>query len=670
MNIFKGKTVFTIEIPDFELSPYTGMTRQHWKDAAFYLLEKSFSYVDTIDTSMKFPKQRGKSYPHRRSHNSTEQLEGICRTLFLAVPLLKENPDLEIKNIKIAEYYRRQILNLVDSKSALFIRPRPSGEDPSQVLVELGALAISFFIEPEILWAPFTGQEKDALARTMISYADGPTIASNWRFFNIFILSFFKKQGYEINEALLEKYLIETLNQYRGRGWYNDNPAYDYYSMWSFQLYGILWSTFYGRQYHPEIADRFIENFSDLNNNYPYLFSRDGKMIMWGRSISYRMAAVAPFAFMGLNNRQEINYGWMRRIASGVILQFLKNPSFMKDNVPTLGFYGAFEPAVQKYNCRGSVFWMGKVFLGLLVSADSPFWKETENNGPWEKKYQTDQVYNKFQDASEILITNYPDIGASEVRAWCCEKVSDDWQEFRSTENYNRLSYNSAFPWQADGPNGETAMNYVLKSGKSKWEALRLFTFKKFEEGAYHRDAILETNDTIRLQLVDIPLSNGILRVDKNISTTQVKMRLGHYSLPKLKTSITKKKLLLNGYEISVIDNGEYSLAMVLVSGWKETKIVKTKNLNPISRKSVLLNATADYLPQEGGEIFTILMLWGRSGKNWTEQELLPIKQLNVIDNKQTILLQFRNGSSKKITFTQYGLKTGNRIFEKKYLPF
>ncbi len=55
--------VFQVKNPDYKLSPYTGMTKQHWKDAALYLLEGAFSYVHTLDDPMKFPKQPGQSYP-------------------------------------------------------------------------------------------------------------------------------------------------------------------------------------------------------------------------------------------------------------------------------------------------------------------------------------------------------------------------------------------------------------------------------------------------------------------------------------------------------------------------------------------------------------------------------------------------------------------------------
>ncbi len=38
---------------------------------------------------------------------------------------------------------------------------------------------------------------------------------------------------------------------------------------------------------------------------------------------------------------------------------------------------------------------------------------------------------------------------------------------------------------------------------------------QKFRNGIYRRDAVLETDSTVKYQLADIPLPDGILRVDK-----------------------------------------------------------------------------------------------------------------------------------------------------------
>lgn len=644
----KQPNTFQIINPDHTTSPHTGMTREHWKDAATYLLEGAFSYIHKMDDPMQFPKQPGKSYPQRESQVPTEKLEGLSRTLFLAAPLLKEDSTLTMNNMKVADYYRHQITNLINRESPSYITPRSKNGGPSQNLVEYGALAISLFIIPDVLWKPLPQHEKDALAASMLSYGDGPTVPSNWKFFNIFILSFFKEQGYPVNEDLLEKYLQQSLNDYRGEGWYNDNPAYDYYSMWAFQLYGALWSEVFGNKYYPAYAEKFGEKFVEMTNNYPYLFARDGKMVMWGRSISYRMGSISPLPFTGLIKNTNVNLGWMRHIASSTILQFVQHPEFLKDGVPTLGFYGAFEPAVQIYSCRGSVYWMGKAFLGLLIPADNPFWTATENRGPWDDEFKKDQVYNHFSPATKLLITDYPAIGASEIRSWCHEKVADDWQKFRSTENYNRLSYNSAFPWQADSPTGEVAMNYLLNNGKGDWEALRLYTFKKYEDGIYYRDVVLETDGNIGMQLSEMPLPNGILRIDRNISTQAVDMRLGHYALPQKEREITTTTRQVGKYKATIIDNGEYQLAMIPLEGWDNVAATLTTGSHPEADTSMVINTATRFNPETNKNgIMACLMLWKKSGEKWSEKELMPLKKIHISPDGSQVTIHVRQSGRK-----------------------
>ncbi len=636
----KNDSIFHLVKPDYQLSPLTGMTRQHWMDAATYLLDGAFSYIHALDDPMRFPKQPGKSYPTDGKFNKTENLEGLCRTMFVAIPLLKENPDLVLNGIKVGDYYRQQLCNMSDPSKSGYIQHLKGG--PSQTLVEFGALALSLTVMPEIIWEPLTQKEKDDLAALMLSYGNGPTIGSNWRFFNIFVMSFFKNQGYEVKDGYIDELLQKSLAQYRGYGWYNDSPAYDYYSMWAFQMYGMIWAHYYGEKFNPEAGRQFVSNFRDLVPNYPYMFAEDGKMNMYGRSITYRIAAAVPFPLMGWLNDPSINYGWMRRIASSTLLQFLENPALMEDRVPTLGFYGAFEPAVQIYSCRGSVYWMGKAFLGLLLPADNPFWTAVENNGAWEKEFQPGKVYNKFMEGSNTLVTNYPNSGTSEIRAWCHETVAKDWQKFRSTENYNKLSYNTAFPWMADSPDGKVSMNYAVLNDKQEWEVLRLYTFKKFEDGIYYRDAELETNPEIKFRLADIPLPNGILRVDKVSFPLTTELRYGHYSLPELESHIVTKEQKAGGYTAYCMDNGIYQTALINLQGWSEVEFVQTEGLHPISNKCSVINAATTH---SGDKVFITLQLWKKSGKPFTKKELTPVKSFK--QTGDTITIYFSDGTVK-----------------------
>ena len=644
------KNIFVINQPDYKLSPHTGMTRAHWQDAARYLLEGAFSHIHSLDDSMVFPRFPGEVRPAEKPVTVTEKLEGLSRTLFAASVLLREDPELTINNIKVADYYRHHLVKLTKTNSDTFIPSRKKDAGTHQTLVEFGAIAISLFVAPEILWQPLSKNERDALASVMLSWGDGPTVPSNWKFFNIFILSFFKQQGYEVNETLLVEYLNLSLDHYRGEGWYNDNPAYDYYSMWAFQMYGILWADFFGNKHYPQIAKKFTANFRDINDNYPYIFARNGNMIMWGRSIAYRFASITPLPLMSLTDNQDVNAGWMRRIASGNLLQFLQHPQFLQDRVPTLGFYGSFAPAVQQYSVRGSSYWALKAFMALLVPANDPFWTAKENEGAWESSLKKNTVHNKFQPGSEILITNYPNIGASEVRAWCYVRVIDNWEAFRGSENYNRLAYNSAFPWQADGANGEVAMNYLVKNKQGKWEALRLFDFKKFDNGIYYRSAVLETDDQVLLNLADIPLANGILRIDQNLSKTTTDFRLGHYALPDRGQGIHKSARNINNHHVQIIDNGEYQLAMVSLSGWDDIEILDTKGLHPASEKSAVINLKHQ-LKKAGNTPVTYasLMLWKKSGETWTDDELIPVKNITIA--RTHIHIALRDEKDKRVKF-------------------
>lgn len=638
---------FTIPTPNYKVSPYTGLDRQGWIDAAEYLLDGAFTYIRDIDDPMYFPKQFDKTYPNNPGQIPTAKLEGFCRTLFLAAPLLRENPDLTLNGIKVADYYRHQLLNLINPNSPSYIKHRAPNGGPSQILVEFGALAISLSTAKNVLWDPLTQAQKDELAATMLSYGNGPTIGSNWMFFNVFVISFFKEQGYEVNDWRMEDCLKKLLALYRGEGWYNDAPAYDYYSMWAFQMYGPIWAQMYGH-FYPEYAAQFMKNQADLIDNYPYMFNAEGRMNMWGRSIPYRFGAVVPLALLGYQDNADINYGWMRRIASSTLLQFLQHPALLEDNVPTLGFYGPFEPAVQIYSCRGSVYWCGKAFLALLLPADNPFWTAKENNGPWDKEFKNNKVYNKFQPATNLLITDYPNVGGSEMRSWCHETVAKDWQKFRSSENYNKLAYHTEFPWMADGKHGEVSMNYATKNGKGQWEVLRLYTFKSFEEGIYRRDAVLETDDKVRYRLADIPLPNGVLRVDKVSVPNPTTIRLGHYTLPKIdgkSFSIENSKKVP---EATIIGNGEYKLATVPLYGWDATTVHYPVGLHPVSDQCSLIMSEKAV---NGEHIMVTLHLWKKGKKPFSHKELSPVREVKVADDLSSVEIIMADKSVKSIVF-------------------
>ncbi len=592
----KGK-VFEVNNPDMKLSPYTGMTRDHWKQAALYLLSGAFEYINDIKQPFDLPKQEGKSYPRNASGVPTSRMEALCRTMFLAGPLLKEDPDLTLHGIKVGDYYRYQMASFLDPDSPIFLPEKKGGGNGGQKLVELGGLAVSLLMAPEVFWDPMPKDTRDKLAAVFKTYAEGGTIDMNWRFFNQCLLSFLHKAGYQVNMKYMEELTHKNLKAYVGDGWYHDAPLFDYYSMWAFQMYGPLWAESFGKKYYPKEAAQFMQNLSEITKQYPYMFGRDGKMQMWGRSITYRMGAAIPLALTGLLHSDDIDYGWMRRICSGAILQFLQNPNFMaEDGLPNLGFYDHFEDCLQHYSCRGSVFWMAKIFLALYMPADNPFWTTRETEGAWTKMKKK-APYNVYAKAAKILVTDHAALGMAEFR----NVFTRNNGFYYGLENYNRLAYNSSLPWQTDGKNGEVAMSYVVEGADGKWQPINTYhgeglcskTNGKKTEEWFCRTAELEKDNTVKLHLSEQVTTDGVIRVDTINSQGPRKIRMGFYALPEFDQPIKTTETKVKGKKAITIDNGQYKLTTILTDGWEGIEVVRCHDLHPEADNSVVVNLTA-----------------------------------------------------------------------------
>ena len=179
---------------------------------------------------------------------------------------------------------------------------------------------------------------------------------------------------------------------------------------------------------------------------------------------------------------------------------------------------------------------------------------------------------------------------------------------------------------------------------------MRLFDFKKYDSGIFYREVVLETNKNIGLQLADIPLPNGILRIDRNVSTEKVEWRLGHYALPMVSGAIKEQRRKIRGHEVRIIDNGVYQLAMVVLNGPDDLEVVAANGLNPVSRESKVINLSGKFEPGHD-DLCVVLMLWKRSGRQWTDNELIPVSRIlrSGTGNKITIVLS--NGEKKIVHF-------------------
>ena len=92
-----------------------------------------------------------------------------------------------------------------------------------------------------------------------------------------------------------------------------------------------------------------------------------------------------------------------------------------------------------------------------------------------------------------------------------------------------------------------------------------------------------------RIDLVDIPISGGVIRVDRVRVPYRYELQLGHFALPHLLGDCAIIEKAGNGLTASIADGRK--LAMIPVHGWDSIKTTTHTGLNPEAEESTVLYA-------------------------------------------------------------------------------
>tara|TARA_R110002049_G_scaffold993_2_gene7070 strand:+ start:86 stop:475 length:390 start_codon:yes stop_codon:yes gene_type:complete len=128
-------------------------------------------------------------------------------------------------------------------------------------------------------------------------------------------------------------------------------------------------------------------------------------------------------------------------------------------------------------------------------------------------------------------------------------------------------------------------------------------------------------------------------------------MRLGHYALPKLDKDIVTTKKKVKGYEVTIIDNGKYQLAIVPLLGWDKSEVVSAKGLNSESEESTVINVVANTSTENESNIYATLMLWKKSDKKWKKRELLSVKNIELSKDSNRVSISFEDNKKKVVSY-------------------
>ncbi len=652
--------------PDFTLSPYTGMTKNHWMEVAELILEGLFSnikgwddpiIVERADKSVGYPSEKEFGW-----NTKAEEFEGLARSFMLAAPVIKNNPTIKIGEYDLAKYYANQIVKALDPASPNYVggveilKKQSGAEIPFQQTCECAALVISLMTSKAYIWDQYTKEQQDIIANYLTEMGHYRTHHHNWRLFNMLILAFLNANGYAIDKEIMNDHTTNILNYYVGDGWYRDGQSFDYYSPWAFQVYGPIWNNWYGYEHEPQIAKTIEDSSNKLMETYPNFFDADGHMLMWGRSNIYRNGASSPLAANFFLKNHSIDPGLARRILSGNLLQFVTKEEIFAHNVPCLGFYGPFNPIVQDYSCAMSPFWFAKSFMCLSLEDDHPFWTATENNGSWEDYKDHNKEINL--EGPGINVVNHMKTRTTEIRT---SKVMLDINH-PDKDQYSRLAFNTKFPWEAMNDQGLISMQYSLKYGKNKkdYSIPNSVMYAGTKDGVLYRRAYFDFEGILwkapYIDLADIALDNGILRIDRvNIAEKPYDLNLGHYGLPHIDNMIHIDKRVVGDTQAIIGSTKELQVAMVAYNGWDHMNVVTNTKTNPVTNESTLIyaNSKRDKLYGYGDYILITAMLHKTDDSQWTDEELYPVEDIK-FENEES------GGNYGKITII---LKDG-RVFE------
>ena len=427
---------------DHHHAPRTGLTRKHWEDFADHLL-----FGSAVSVSERL---WGYRFAGRPSANGAEsdELEGFARLALLAGFRLSPLSTAPVGEWypRILEGFERAGLALKDKRPDAW----PSLSRVAQPIVEASSISLALSVAPGLLWEPLSRRAQEGILGWLTEGVGHDLRWNNWAFFDTSIATFLERAGRGNATDARKRLLRRIENWYLGGGWYSDGQGtrIDYYNAWSFHFYLPLLAHLAPDELLAARAER-IHPFLD---SYDTLIDSEGAPVYFGRSLSYRIAAVAPFFTARLVRGSTRSAALDRSIASGVLRRFAEAGA-VTDGRLSMGWWGEQPELAQSYSGGGSPLWAAKGFVGLMFDADDSLWSEPEPDvAPISQKTasiaRNVAVVRRQRDGIATLHT----VSLAAWPSWAPEALNLDPQ-------YSRIAYSSV---TAPEVRGKTPENTVL----------------------------------------------------------------------------------------------------------------------------------------------------------------------------------------------------------------
>ena len=360
---------------DRQLSPFTGLTREHWCAYADYLLRSAHRHATEDHANLHLPGANSAYGPR------SDSLEAFARTFLLASFRMAGDPG---GTGWIADWYAKGL----DAGTNPANPDRwPTPGELGQAKVEAASLAVGLALTRDMLWDKLPQRVQEQLIAWFETVIGEEYPPINWVWFQIVVETFLASVGGRYSDRDIDAGLAVHDSLYRSHGWFADGPerAYDHYVGWAFQVYPQLWELMAPGD--PRVKARAKldgERLADFLDDAVHLVGANGAPLIQGRSLIYRFAAAAPFWTGELSGHTRLSPGVTRRAASGILDYFVRRGAITEDGLLSIGWHGEFPGMKQSYSGAGSPYWAAKGMLGLALPADHRVWTAIEEPLPVE----------------------------------------------------------------------------------------------------------------------------------------------------------------------------------------------------------------------------------------------------------------------------------------------
>jgi len=298
------------------------------------------------------------------------------------------NSAADLKELEMRRQLREWALasykNSVDPDSPDYLVWGASGQN----LVDAAYIAESFIRAYDALWVPLDDVTKERYINEFKKLRKYEPPYTNWLLFSSTIESFIAKAAglKEYDDFRVMMTIRKVEEWYVGDGWYADGPvfAFDYYSSYVFHamyletLQNMIDAKQNGtRLEYKKYYDRALKRAQKYAIILERFISPEGTFPVFGRSSTYRMAALQPLALLAWYQKlpKELSNGQVRAaLTASMHRMYDQQNNYNDGGFLTIGFCGSQPDMADWYTNNGSLYMTSLSLMPLGLPASHDFW--------------------------------------------------------------------------------------------------------------------------------------------------------------------------------------------------------------------------------------------------------------------------------------------------------